>query len=68
VREIYDHWDWELTPDAERRMRAFLAENAQNKHGPHRYTLEDAGLDPDEIRERSRRYQEYFDVTPEPFA
>jgi len=68
VREIYDHWDWELTPDAERRMRGFLAENAQNKHGPHRYTLEDAGLDPDEIRERSRRYQEYFDVTPEPFA
>ena len=68
VRAIYDRWDVELTPDVEARMRAFLAENAQNKHGPHRYSVADTGLDPGEIRERSRRYQEYFDVTPEPFA
>ena len=68
IKTIYDHWDAELTPDAEARMRAFLADNTQNKHGRHQYSWADTGLDAGEIRERSRRYQQYFDVTSEPLA
>jgi hypothetical protein len=68
IRTIYDRWDTELTPAAEARMRAFLAEHGQHQHGRHRYSLADTGLPVGELRARSRRYQEYFDVTPEPLV
>jgi hypothetical protein len=45
VRAIYERFDTELTPDAEARMREFLARNPKNKSGQHRYTLEEFGLD-----------------------
>jgi hypothetical protein len=65
VAGIYERWDVELTPEVEGRMRAFLADHAQDKHGAHRYSFADTGLDPDEIGERARRYQQYFDVPAE---
>jgi len=46
-------------------MRTFLAANAQDKHGPHRYSLADTGLDAGSILEQTRRYREYFDVPAE---
>ena len=45
VRAIYARFDTELTPEAEARMRAFLARNPKNKSGKHSYTLEEFGLD-----------------------
>jgi hypothetical protein len=45
VRAIYDRFAIELTPQAEARMRDFLARNPKNKSGQHRYTLEEFGLD-----------------------
>ena len=65
VRTIYRRLDLELTPAAEARMRAFLAENPQDKHGRHEYTFADTGLDEGALRERARRYQQYFDVASE---
>jgi hypothetical protein len=65
IRSIYERFGWELTDDVERRMRAFLDENPQDKHGSHRYTFDDTGLDAAEVRERARRYVEYFDVAIE---
>lgn len=65
IRAIYERLDLELTPEGETRMRAFLAENPQDKHGLHRYSFADTGLDVGELRERARRYQEYFDVPSE---
>jgi Sulfotransferase family len=65
IRSIYDHLDTELTPDTEARMRAFLDENRADAHGTHRYSFADTGLDEGEIREKARRYTEYFDVRPE---
>lgn len=65
IRGIYDRWDVELTPAVEARMRAFLADNAQDKHGTHRYSFADTGLDAGTILEGSRRYREYFDVPTE---
>ena len=58
----------ELTPEAEQRMRAFLADNTTEKHGGHHYTWADTELDLDEWRERSRKYQEYFGVESEDLA
>jgi len=65
IREIYDRLGLELTNESEQRMRAFLAENTTEKHGGHQYTFADTELDIGEWRERTRRYQEYFDVPAE---
>jgi hypothetical protein len=62
IGDLYDRLGYELTPVAEERMRAFLADNPRDKHGRHEYTFGATGLDVGEIRERARRYQEYFDV------
>jgi hypothetical protein len=65
VRTIYAHFGLELTLDAEERMRRFLARNPRDKHGVHRYSLSDAGLDASIERERYRRYQERFSIQSE---
>ena len=60
VRRMYEHFELPLTPAVEARMRRFLAENPKEKHGPHRYTLAQFGLDPDAERRRYRAYRERF--------
>jgi Sulfotransferase family len=65
IRKIYDRLGFELTSDAEQRMRDFLANNPQDKFGRHTYTWSETGLDEGAWRERTRRYQEYFDVPSE---
>ena len=39
VRQIYRHFDMELAGETETAMLHFLAENPQNIHGVHRYSL-----------------------------
>jgi hypothetical protein len=65
VRAVYDRFGMDLSPAVEARMRGFLAANPQEKHGGHRYAFADTGLDAGALRERARRYQEYFDVPSE---
>lgn len=62
VRRIYAHFGWTLSALAAERMRAFLAANARDKHGTHRYTLAAAGLDEASERARFRSYVERFGV------
>jgi hypothetical protein len=66
MRRVYDFLDVDFTDDVATRMRAFLADNAVDKHGRHHYSFADTGLDERELRERARRYTEFFDVAPEP--
>jgi hypothetical protein len=65
VRRIYAHFGRDLSDKAEHRMRRFLAANPKDKHGAHRYTLADAGLDPDTERARYAAYQTRFAVPSE---
>ncbi len=65
VHTIYERLGIELTADAERAMHKFLAENPKEKHGGHSYSFVDTGLDPGALRERTRSYQEYFNVPDE---
>jgi hypothetical protein len=65
VETIYERLGIELTGEAERAMRRFLADNPQEKHGGHRYSFADTGLDAGELRERTRAYQEFFGVPDE---
>jgi hypothetical protein len=68
VRRIYDHFEMVLGPEAEARMRRFLAENPRDKHGTHRYTLGFAGLDEASLRPAFADYQRRFQVASEPEA
>jgi hypothetical protein len=65
IHEVYDNLGLALSADAERAMRAFLADNTTEKHGGHHYTWADTELDLDEWREQTRSYQEYFGVESE---
>ncbi|MGQ0824514.1 MAG: sulfotransferase family protein [Actinomycetota bacterium] len=65
IRGIYDRLGMVLTDATERRMRAFLAANPQDKHGKHSYTFAATELDEREWRDRAHRYRDYFDVPSE---
>jgi hypothetical protein len=65
VRTIYERLDIELSGAAEKAMRTFLAANPQEKHGGHKYSFADTGLDVGLLRERTRGYAEFFDVPEE---
>jgi len=60
VRSIYAWFDRELTPAAEQSMLDFLAANRKDKHGAHRYSLEQFGLDADEQTARFAGYRARF--------
>ena len=66
VYDIYERLGIELTPEAEKRMREFLADNPKEKHGGHAYKWADTGLDEGTVRDRTRAYKEFFDVPDEP--
>jgi len=67
VREIYSALGRELDDLAEHKMRRFLEKNpGDGGGGGTRYRWVDTGLDPDEMRERSAAYQDYFNVESEP--
>jgi hypothetical protein len=65
IHRVYDRLGLELSTESETRMRDFLARNPSDRHGTHHYSFADTGLDAGELRERARRYQEYFDVPSE---
>ncbi len=66
VEAIYGHFGFELTGEAADRMRRFVDANPQAKHGVHRYTPEQYGLDVGTERERFARYAERFGIAAEP--
>lgn len=68
VRRIYDHFGMELSAEAESRMRRFLADNPQDKHGRHTYVLSASGLDPATERRRYAEYQEHHRIASEPVS
>ncbi len=66
IGTVYDALDLELTSDTEGRMRRFLDTHpGDGGGGGSRYSFADTGLDPGELRDRSRSYQEFFDVPSE---
>jgi hypothetical protein len=60
VRGIYERFGMTLSATAEQAMRAWLAANPQGKHGRHRYSLEQFGLDRDAIDRVFPDYPECF--------
>ena len=66
VERIYRHFGGHLGDTARQRMRRFLRTNPRGKHGVHRYTLEDFGLDRERDGSRFDDYRRRFGLTPEP--
>jgi hypothetical protein len=62
VERVYDFLRWPLTSDARAAMQRFLAANPKNKHGVHRYTLEQFGLSRAAQTARFRTYCERFQI------
>ena len=60
VKTIYARFNREPTFEAEQAMRDFLAANPKDKHGAHRYSLEQFGLDAEEQAGRFAGYRARF--------
>jgi glyoxylase-like metal-dependent hydrolase (beta-lactamase superfamily II) len=56
VAKVYEHFGYDLSPEMQSRMERWLREHAQNKHGAHKYSLEDFGLNPERIDELFGEY------------
>ncbi|HZN19384.1 MAG TPA: sulfotransferase [Micromonosporaceae bacterium] len=51
-----------LTTEAERAMREYLADNGATKHGRHRYSAAEFGLDESDLRRRFMSYRHEYGV------
>ncbi len=60
IQQIYAYFGIDYTEGADEAMKRFRAANPKGKHGTHRYTLEQWGLNADEVRERFQRYSEAY--------
>ncbi|MEZ5533718.1 MAG: sulfotransferase [Steroidobacteraceae bacterium] len=65
AQRIYDHFGIPMSAETLQRMRTFIERNPRDRHGTHRYTLEQFGLDRSRERERYRFYQDFFKVAEE---
>ena len=62
VEHVYDFLGWPLTGAARTGIERFLAANPKDKHGAHRYTLEQYGLARAELARRFARYIDRFEL------
>ena len=60
VRKIHSHHCYPFTPEFEKAMHVWLADNRQHKHGPHRYRLDDYGLTPSQVDAGFAEYKRCF--------
>jgi hypothetical protein len=65
VEKIYDAFDLPMTEEAAAKMKWFIADNPQGKHGIHRYSPEEYGIRPEVVRRDFRPYIERFELPPE---
>ncbi len=62
VAGIYRFLDWDFSPAAQAAMQRFLAANPKNKHGVHRYSLAQYGLNRAHELERFGAYCNRFNI------
>jgi hypothetical protein len=60
VRWIYEQFDYPYSPEHEQRMRHWLENNPQGKHGSHRYDLDQFGLTDADIQQAFGPYRQYL--------
>jgi hypothetical protein len=65
IRKLYNSLGDEFTPEAESRMRRWLADNPQEKFGKHEYKLAQFGLTAEKVRAMFERYLSKYEVERE---
>jgi hypothetical protein len=60
VRRIHEHFSLPFSDEHARRIEHHMNENPQGKHGVHKYSAEEFGLDPDELKRLWPEYRERF--------
>lgn len=65
MRNVYRALGDDFTPEAEAGMRAWLADNPQDKFGRHEYKLAQYGLRPDQVSALFERYLARYQVEAE---
>lgn len=61
ARNIYTFLNTELSPDVEKRMRAWIEKDRpKNSPGAHKYKLESFGVSPEQVEQQTRQYTERF--------
>jgi hypothetical protein len=65
VRKIYDYFGYPYGAHMDRRITLWLARNKQHKKGVHKYSADQFGLSIPEIRERTLRYIQAYEISCE---
>jgi hypothetical protein len=65
VRKVYDYFGYPYGAHMDRRITLWLAKNKQHKKGKHSYSPEQFGLSISEIRERTARYVDTYNIPRE---
>lgn len=68
VRSILQHFGEPLTDEHAARMRKWLAEHRQHRHGAHRYSLEQFGLTSNEIRTKFAEEIQWIETSEGKFS
>lgn len=68
VKKIYEKYGLDYTQEFEDRMKAYLEDNKQGKYGRHKYSNEEYGIDPHDLRTRFAAYFEKYGFHEEPAA
>lgn len=62
VRQIYNHFGYDFKPQIEENIKTWLADNPQHKHGVHRYSLQQFGIDPEAVNDQFANYRNRFGI------
>jgi hypothetical protein len=65
MQGLYDRLGYEYTPEFDSGIKQWLRQHSQNRHGQHRYSLEDFGLSDDMIDDAFGWYREKFSLSSE---
>lgn len=62
VRQIYEYFGYNYNQRIEENIKTWISQNPQHKHGVHRYSLEQFGLDSNVVNHRFAGYCERFNI------
>ncbi len=65
LETVYNHWQLPFSDEAQQGIKAYLAANPQAKHGKHKYSFDETGLNLEEERAKFLPYQQRYDVPSE---
>ena len=65
VRQIYDYFGYDFNPALEANLKQYITKNPQHKHGVHRYSLEQFGLEASQVTQTFENYCLKFNLSSE---